>query len=216
MADTKKYWKEIVEPDDLDLHMVEAGQAETNAKLVRKMFSLFPVGHGTTLYVPGCGTGQMFDFISPSELGELKYIFTDIKPEFLEKLRSRLPATLDAEIIVDDVEHSEIKQKTDAALVVLLLQHINWRKGLTNILGTLPERIFLIVQQQDLKDSEINKSRKLRPSMEKFAAIAKTELVNLDDMEFFLKQSQYQKKWSHTESVPHTKRMVALVFERNA
>jgi hypothetical protein len=25
MADTKKYWKEIVETDDLDAHMIEAG-----------------------------------------------------------------------------------------------------------------------------------------------------------------------------------------------
>jgi hypothetical protein len=214
MGDTKKHWKEIVEPDDLDIHMLEAGQAEVNAHLVKRMFSLYPLDVGSTLYVPGCGTGQMFDFITPSELGNLNYIFADIKPEFLKKLKTRLPNELDAKLLEDDIEQSGVKQKTDAALVVLLLQHIDWRRGLNNILATQPTKLFLIEQQQLAKDSEINKTRKLRPSMEKFVAVAKTELLNLLELENFLKQKGYQKQWTHTESVPHTKRMVGFIFSK--
>jgi hypothetical protein len=214
MADTKKYWKEIVEPDDLDAHMLEVGQATINAQLIYKMFSEFPLKDGNTLYVPGCGTGQMFDFLKPSELGNVKFLFSDFKLEFLERLKQRISADLNARFIIDDVEESKVIEKVDAALIVLLLQHINWKRGLGNILATQPSKIFLIIQEQDATDGEINQTRVLRPSIKKFSEVAKSELVDRTELEKYLKGQGYSKKWMRVEAVPNTKRMVSLVFTR--
>lgn len=216
MADTKKHWQELVEPDDYDAHMIEAGQASVNAMLVKEMFSRFPLAAGSTVYVPGCGTGQLFDFLKPDALGSFRYIFADIKPEFLERLKNRISSGLNYKIIQDDVELSAVTEKADAALVVLLLQHIDWRVGLKNILVTKPKWLFVIEQEQDAKDSEINKNRKLRPSMKKFSEAAKTELLDRGELEDFLKGAGYARRWLQAESVPYTKRMVAFVFEKVA
>ena len=130
MADTKKYWVEIVEANDIDLHMIEAGQASVNASLVREMLSRYPLPAGSTLYIPGCGTGQIFDFMQISEFGKVRFLFADIKAAFLGKLRGRLLALTDCEIVLDDLEESTITQKSSAVLVVLVLQHVNWRLAL--------------------------------------------------------------------------------------
>lgn len=214
MADTKKHWRDLVDVEDLDAHMFEVGQAAVNADLIKKMISQFPLQADSTLYVPGCGTGQMFDFLKPSDLGKLNFIFSDYKPEFLEKLKNRLPSGTKFQTLLDDVEESELDQKADAALIVLLLEHVDWKRALDNILKVQPEKIFLIIQEQDATDSMINKNRQLRPSMKKFSEIAKTELVDRKELERYLNLYQFQLQAIFIETVPHTKRMVALVFNK--
>ncbi len=98
-------WTKIVTAEDIDYHMDEIGQAETNAHLVAEMFGEFPLDKWSRLLVPGCGTGQMFDYIRPADIGNLEFTFTDLNPRFLLKLRERIPRYMCTNyIIADDID----------------------------------------------------------------------------------------------------------------
>jgi len=99
-------------------------------------------------------------------------------------------------------------------LVVLVLQHIDWRRALDNIFSTQPSRIYLIEQEQDATASEINQHRQLRPTIKKFSELAKTELVNRYYLETYMKGHDYVLAWVRTEKVPFRKRMFAMVFQK--
>ncbi len=216
MANTKQFWKEIVKAEDYDAHMIEAGQAEVNARLIQKIFQEYPLSLGSLIYVPGCGTGQMFDFLKPQDLGNFKFIFSDIKREFIAELEKRIPEGTDCLIVLDDLEESKINQKVSAALIVLVLQHIDWKLALNNIVVTDPELIFLIEQEQDASDGEINQNRNLRPTMKAFSEKARTELIGRKLLEDELYNKGYRLAWLKIESVPFRKRMFAMVFRKTS
>jgi hypothetical protein len=52
--------------------------------------------------------------------------------------------------------------------------------------------------------------------MQRFSELAKTELVDKGALESFLNRKGYIKGMMQIAAVPHTKRMVAMVFFRNA
>jgi hypothetical protein len=204
VADAKKYWKDIVEAEDYDAHMIEAGPG---------FYQCLP-GQNNAEHIPGCGTGQMFEFLRPMDIGNLKYIFSDIKPEFLKKLTARIPRGTNFRTVVDDLEQSSIHEKVEGVLIVLVLQHIGWQQALDNVVSTQPKRIYLIEQEQDATDKEINEYRQLRPTIKKFSDLAKTELINRQDLEVYMNAHGYKLVWQKTEPVPFKKRMFGIVFQR--
>jgi SAM-dependent methyltransferase len=210
---TKDAWRKIVTADDLDGHMLDIGQAEANAKILVQLLEENPIKKGK-VYVPGCGTGQVFDFIDPEVTDGLEFLFSDIKLEFLEKLKQRLSSKLNFRVFTEDIEESSLKEKAEAVIAILLFEHVDWQKALANILHTSPEYIFIIIQGQAPNAQMVNVSRQLRPSIKKFIENARPELVDPVTLETLLVSNGFRKKIELGRDVPDNKRMLGVCYQR--
>jgi hypothetical protein len=73
----REAWLNLIDPHELDMHMLAVGQAETNAEIVREMFSAVPPGRESSILVHGCGTCQMFDYVGPGVFGTvMDFVFS--------------------------------------------------------------------------------------------------------------------------------------------
>jgi hypothetical protein len=217
-SNERKGWTEIVVPEDYDSHMSEIGQAEANALLVADMFKYFPLKESASLLVPGAGTGQMFEYITPFQIGLYKFTFSDISSRLLEKLNQRLLKMYPRfrhKAVLDDIEETRLKGSYDGILTVLLLQHIEWKKGIESMVEFEPEKMYFIIQQQDNKCHAINIQRKLRPSIAEFAKIANPHLVLRQELVDYLEDKNYGLLDSYEKQVLDNKTMVGLVFEKS-
>ncbi len=212
MADTKEHWKNIVTPEDLDFHLRVVGQASVNASLVKKMLLLHPLASGSTIYVPGCGTGQMFDYFNPTEIGRFEWLFSDYNGDLALRVHERLSKEIEFQVFVDDIENTKFTDKVDGALIVLLLQHINWRKALRNISRNEPKYIYCIIQDEDIYPQQESTRAELRSSIKKFSEVAETELIKESDLTSLLGSLTYKKVFQESVAVPESKRMVSLVY----
>jgi SAM-dependent methyltransferase len=213
MGITKEAWKNIVTASDLDGHMLEIGQAEANADILIQLLHENPIKSGK-VYVPGCGTGQVFDFIDSEILQNCELLFSDIKPEFLEKLRSRMSPKLHYRTFIEDIEASALGERVEAVIAILLFEHVDWQKALGNILRSRPEQIFIITQVQAPNAQMVAVNRQLRPSIKKFIENAKPELVDSKALNAFLEESGFQKKGEVWRDVPDNKRMSGICYKQ--
>ena len=137
---------EVIAPEDYEAHMAAVGQAEANAHLIKDLIELHPLSKDSRLLVAGAGPGQMFDYVSPDFLLPHRVVFTDISAAFLDRLQARLAASsLRFEMVLDDVEVSRVRP-VDAVALVLVLEHVDWRKALDSLIGLGARRFYLIVQ----------------------------------------------------------------------
>jgi SAM-dependent methyltransferase len=212
----KKAWKEIVTPEDLDTHMEYVGQAKANAFLVESMLTDFTLSKNSSLSVPGCGTGQIIDYLPKKMIDRYRITFSDINKSFLRKLRKRLVSknTKECKVIVDDLENTRIRKKFDAYLVVLVLEHIDWRKGIQGIIANQPRRLFFVIQCQSVKKSFIENSN-LRPSIKKFLKIAKPHLVKEQVLLKKLSDSGFVLRKTYRKTMPDGKVMLGIVIDNS-
>ncbi len=213
-------WTKIITPDDLDKHMAEIGQAEANAHLATQMFRDFPLEEKASLLIPGCGTGQMFDYLTQVEVNQISkynYTFTDFRREFLERLKQRLAQNLPIRYtcLEDDIEKTRLQGEYDGILLVLVLQHVEWEKALTSMLGLNPSRFYIIEQFNKGGGSPITKERKLQPTMKEYAETVKNTacLVNIRELTYYLSERHYGLLRTYEREVSDNKKMVGLVFE---
>lgn len=211
----KKTWTDIVVAEELDQHMRAVGQAETNALLVAEMFRDYPLFPGAKVLIPGCGTGQMFDYIAPQQISLYQFTFTDINPHFLKKLKERLNRfpNLDYKIQEDDLESSKLFDRYDGILAVLLMEHLDWRKGVESLVSFTPSKMYFIFQQQTSRQM-VNLKRKLLPSIKKFSEIAQPNLIVPEELISFLESKSYSLNKTYQKAVPDQKEMLGLVFEK--
>jgi hypothetical protein len=212
----KKGWTEVVTPEDLDIHMAVIGQAESNAKIILEMFSEFPLTDTSKLLVAGCGTCQMFDYFEPQKIGKVQFVFSDINPSFFEQVKKRLKkySEIRYKLVVDDAESTKLNEKIDGILAVLLLEHIEWKKGINSFIKLNPKRMYLIIQEQNDKKGFVTTGRKLQPSIEEFSKIANPKLVDEKELTEYLKKHNYEIAKIIKKEVPDNKLMVGLVFEQ--
>jgi hypothetical protein len=130
--------------------MAAIGQAEANARLVADQISGAGLPPGSRILFAGCGPGQMFDFVSTDFLRPFSLTFTDINPEFIEVIcRRALDAGLDdSRAVLDDAEAPGVKGPFELAVLVLVLEHLDWKKCLA-AQAVLPTRQFLVVIQKN-------------------------------------------------------------------
>jgi len=78
------------------------------------------------------------------------------------------------------------------------LEHIEWKNGIDSIIKFKPSNLYFIIQEQKDMDytHTINTTRKLKPSIKKFAEIAHPQLIIKEELVNYLKEKQYifQKK----------------------
>ncbi len=216
MADNKEKdaWLHIVDPNDLDLHMANIGQAPANANIVKTFFSEYPLKAGSSLLIPGCGTCQMFDYINPLDIGNVKITFTDINLKMLAKAKNRLQKydISKYSFIKDDIENTVISGKYDAVLLSLVLLHIDWKKSIKNILAFSPSAIYIIEQSQKSFVSPVTKKRDLPKSIREYAKITNSGLINLPELINFLNKEGFRLIREINCEVPDMKVMHGFVF----
>lgn len=211
-------WTHVVKADELDIHLDAIGQAEVNAEIVEKMISDFPLPKGSKLLMPGCGTGQIFNYISHKVLSCHKLVFTDINRTFLDALSERLSGTeiWNFSCHIDDLEGSVLSERFDGIIPVLVLEQLEWEKAIQTMVGFMPTFIYLIIQEQSSAAETIRVHQKLPDSMKRFSEMAEPRLVPRDDLIGHLSAENYRLNKVYEQQVPNNKVMAGLVFEKLA
>ena len=214
----RRAWLHIVKPAELDVHMVSIGQAKTNAGIVKEMFRSLPLAEGGKLLVHGCGSCQMLDYLSLSDLGSISFTFADLSPAMMEGGKGRLSKVRNAtyNLVIDDIENSELTGQYDAILLVLVLLHVDWRSALGNMMRLGARRFYIIEQEQGPGVSSVTIKEKLLPSMEEYRVVSEMTLVLREELMSFMNSRGYRLQWSATRPVPGDKAMMGVVFERTA
>jgi SAM-dependent methyltransferase len=212
---TRLAWTTIVAPNELDAHMTETGQLEANAEVLNGLMREYNKLGPHMVYVPGCGTGQLFAALNHQSPLKDTYLFCDIREEFLQKLERRLSRDVKYSVRVDDIEASKVTEKYDAAVIVLVLEHVDWNLALTNVLKVLPEMIFIILQVNgDAEAGAVTKQRKLKPTIKKFAEVANPQLVSTAKLEAQMTDLGFKKIKELDKPVQDNKIMRGLCFAR--
>jgi SAM-dependent methyltransferase len=123
--------------------MAAIGQAQANASLVDELLAAAAPPPGSRILIAGAGTGQMFEHCAPELFRPHRLICSDINPAFLEKLRERC----ECQTVVDDVENSRLAPGFSLIIVVLVLEHVEWRKALASLAGLRPEHVLVVIQR---------------------------------------------------------------------
>ncbi len=117
--------------------------------------------------------------------------------------------------VIDDIEVTQLKDRFDLVVVVLVLEHIDWQRGLQNI-HTLAPNLWYVVIQQNLVGmvDAIAPRRALNKSMRALAETARPVLAPSDQLIDFLTQLGYRLQAWDERPVPDSKTMVGLSFNR--
>jgi hypothetical protein len=138
-------WRDHITIDDYERHMAAIGQAQANASLLEEFFRQHAPRTGARILFAGAGAGQCFDYVPPTILGAYRVTFTDINPAYLDRLSQRLRG-IDFSTVVDDIESPRLPGPYDLAVVILVLEHVDWRKAIA-ALQRQATRLFLVIQQ---------------------------------------------------------------------
>jgi len=209
-------WTEIVAGEDYDEHMAAIGQAEAAAALTAEMVQNAELRAGSRLVVVGAGTGQMFDFMDPELLRPFRLTCTDLNAKFLVRLRERIGRHgLSASILVDDIEHTALRGGPDLLLATLLLEHIDWCKGVAAI-GALGPAACGIVIQENPPDmaSAVTPGRRLPNSIAAAFEVAQPKLVAQNQLRCAFERHRYCCAVTRTLEVADGKRLVAMLYVR--
>lgn len=214
----RRAWTQIVIAADLDDHMHQVGQAAANAELLRTMLAASAGDKLSELLIVGGGTAQFLDYISADCLAPYRLTISDINPLFLQRAKQRfdragLPAV---QLVVDDIEKTRLLGPYQFIVVILVLEHIDWRKGLRNIHRLVPRQLHIVIQRNPEGLTEaIAPRRELNTSMKAFAASARPALLSSDELIEFLRTLGYRLTWQQARPVADGKTMLGLSFRHD-
>jgi hypothetical protein len=210
----REAWTTIVRPDDYETHMAAIGQAQANAKLVEEYFAKAPLSVDDSILFMGAGTGQMFNFVSHEFLLPYQTTFSDINGAYLKWLSERLKnaENLRYEMVVDDVEQSRLTKTFSLVLAVLLLEHVDWRKGIATLCKLASNAIFVVIQENPPNLPVAYAVNRLG-TMKIFAELHPT-LIPSAQLEAEFNLHAFRKNYAAERTVADGKKMIALGFER--
>jgi len=212
-ATVRDAWSGYISADDYDAHMSRNGQAEANARLVTSLLARYPPP-GKRLLVAGAGTGQWLELAGPA-LAEYRMTCTDINRAFLVRVRERAARVgLEVETIADDLEDTRLPEAFDAAVVVLVFEHIDWRRGVASLARLGVERCFVVIQENPAgQESLVTPHREPIGTMRAFTAVH-PRLVPREPLAAAFSVGGYSLAGEDAVDVPDGKRMVGAVFQR--
>jgi hypothetical protein len=169
---------------------------------------------GASLLLVGVGTGQFLDHVDVDALVPFRLTCTDINERFLDALRARLQKAprLSAVVRIDDIEETTLQPRFDAAAAILVLEHIDWKKGVSSLVKLSPTWLYLIVQRNEAVPQMVTTSRELAPSIREFGRIASPTLVSERELTAVLGESSYTLYRRYEHAVPDNKTMLGLVY----
>jgi SAM-dependent methyltransferase len=207
-------WTEVVTADDYDEHMATIGQAQGGAVLTGEIIREAGLSANSRIVVVGAGTGQMFDFIDPARFRPFQLTCTDLNPTFLARLRERLVKHgLSALIVADDIENTALRGAPDLLIASLLLEHIEWRKGVEAIATLGPAACGIIIQENPSgMASAITPGRRVPASIAAAVQIAQPELVPHEGLLSAFEARGYRCAMTRPREVADGKRLVSTLF----
>jgi len=210
----RRAWTCVVTPEDYDRHMAAVGQSQAAAELSRDLIDSASLRSGGHIVITGAGTGQMFDYLSPAVFRPYRLTCTDLNPVFLAHLRTRLDRCgLAAAIVADDIERSALNLRPDLLLATLLLEHIDWRRGVEAIASLHPRACAIILQENPPEMlTAVTPGRLLPPSIAAAVEFAHPVLVPRDALIIAMSGRGYQCRESLVREVADAKRLVGLLF----
>ena len=141
-------WTQVVTGEDYEEHMAGIGQAQAAAALTRQIIQSAKPPEGGRVVIAGAGTGQMLDFLDPALFRPFRMTCTDLNRSFLDRLEERLIRRgLSATVLQDDIEHTELEPGPDLLLATLLLEHIDWRRGVEVFAELRPAKCGIVIQE---------------------------------------------------------------------
>ena len=210
----RRAWTEIVTAEDYDEHMRAIGQAQAAAELTQWLLGSAELSEGARVTVAGAGTGQMLDFLSADALRPHRLTFADLNPGYLAQLRERLMRNgLDGIVVMDDFEETRLAAGMDLLLATLLLEHIEWRRGVESIARLRP-RVCGIVMQENPPGmtTSVTPGRRVPPSLAKAMETAHATLLVQEELVAAMAERGFALKGSAAREVADGKRLVALLF----
>jgi hypothetical protein len=171
---------------------------------------------GDAVTVAGAGTGQMFDFLDAAAFRPYLLTFADLNPVYLGRLRDRLAAHgLSGEVVEDDIEQTRLEPSPGLLVATLLLEHIDWRRGVEAFASLRPRACGVIIQENPPEfASAVTRGRRLPPSLAKAVETAHATLVGRDELIAAMECHGYRCRGRCSRDVADGKRLVALLFGR--
>jgi len=210
----RRAWTEIVTAEDYETHMANVGQARAAADLTAALLHLAALAPGARVTIAGAGTGQMFDSLDTALFRPYRLTCSDLNPAFLALLRRRLLAHgLRAELLEDDFEESTLPPNPDLLLATLLLEHIDWRRGVESIARLRPRACAIILQENPPgMATAVTPGRTLPPSMARAVEVGHPVLVPKSGLISALGAHGFGCVEQIVRDVLDSKRLVGLFF----
>lgn len=205
-------WAQVVKVDDYEAFMASIGQAQANARLVSAMLPSDPA----RVLFAGAGAGQMLRYMDASVLAKHQLVFTDINTDFLSVLDERLRAAglSNFTVALDDLERSALTDAFDVAIVVLVLEHIDWRRGVESLARIGPRRCCVVIQENPASMiSAVTPGRTPQGTMRVFVE-SRPKLVPIGELKAAMTEHGYELESESAEEVLDGKRMVGLTWVR--
>jgi hypothetical protein len=212
----RRAWTEIVTADDYEEHMASIGQAQAAAELTARLIELAWLPAGSSITIAGAGTGQIFDLLDPALFRPYRLTCTDLNPAFLARLRERLARHgLNAGIVQDDIERTALEPGTGLLLATLLLEHIDWRRGVEVFAGLQPGACGIVLQENPVDmTAAVTPGRRLLPSIAKAVEIGRPALVPRQDLVLAMAAQGYRCRENAVREVADGKRLAGLLFRK--
>lgn len=212
----RKAWTETVTAADYDQHMANVGQAQANAELVAELVRGLDLKAGSRLLFAGAGTGQMFDYVDPSFLSRFEITFSDINPSFLSALAGRLNGSaLSFNSVVDDVEEPKLTGAFQGIILVLVLEHVEWRKALASLAPLCINSFVLVTQENPPEiESAVTPGRELPPSIKLASETTRPELLDETELDAYLGSLGFECSNRLSRQVEDDKVMRGAVYSR--
>lgn len=120
---------------------------------------------------------------------------------------------LSACILADDIEQTALLEAPDLLLAVLLLEHIDWHKGVQAIAALRPAACGIIIQENPAgMTTAVTPGRRIPASLAAAVQIAKPKLVPGDELLRAFAARGYSCARTHAREVADGKRLVATLF----
>jgi hypothetical protein len=193
-------WREDITAEDYERHMAATGQPQANAELLAELFRERPPARGASVWFAGAGTGQIFDDFPLEVLEPYCVTCTDINPTFLRRLAERFPC----ETAVDDIECPTLAGPFELAIVILVLEHVDWRRAVSGLCG-IARRVFVVIQQ--------NPEGLVPQALGGTMSLVRGQLLREDELIAEFAQHGFQLGRTSARSVRDGKSMVAMEFE---
>ena len=196
-------WRAGITAEDYERHMAGTGQPRANADLLAELFRERPPARGAAVLFAGAGTGQIFDDFPVEMLEPYRVTSTDINADFLRRLAARFPCAT----AVDDIECPTLTGPFELAIVILVLEHVDWRRAVGGLCG-IARRVFVVIQQ----NPEGLAPRALGGTM----SLVNSRLLRADELIGKFETQGLQLVRTSTRAVRDGKSMVGLEFARSA
>jgi len=199
-------WTHQVQAEDYELHMARIGQAEANASLVEELLGKDALPAGSRILIAGAGTGQI---LSAELLAPYEVICSDVNQSFLDLLRTRLTC----EAVLDDIEDTKLTPGYALILLVLVLEHVDWRAALRSVVSLKPERIAIVIQSNPPEMTHaVSPGRTPPGTMQVFANEARPHLIPEQDLKTELAEYGFECRYRTHRDVQDGKQMIGLLF----